>query len=517
MRRLFGLAVILSAGAVAGCTDSPPTGQPSFDAAAGSGGGGTSAASAGTNGGGGTSAASAGTNGGGGSGGGGSGGGGSGGGALAGAGGVAGGGAGHPGIDAGVDAPSVGGTSGAAGTVGGTGGSAGTGGGAGGAAGVSQLAPPAATGLVALNSDFSTTSLSILSTAGGLLHADCVDSATGSNGSSSKTISGITQLPSQPQRGGAVVIVDSGNGALTFVDPVQCKITRQISIPGGAKTDPLDVVILSDTKAYVTRYTKNLAATDPALAGNDIVVMNPITGARIGQIGLDAYASVVPGATILVRPDKAIIANGKVVVTLNEIDAGYAHYGEGKIVVVDPATDQVVASVALTGLYDCQGMDYVAATKTLLVSCGGAFHSQNQPLESGIAVVDLGASPPSLTRSISAVAFDDRPVNFSWVLALPPSAGGTRGFAVTNDTTNFTDPDALFAFDYVLGTATKIASGDAYTLGRSAGVPGLLLVPDANFSTPLIKLFDVSASPHATTGFTSDPVTGLPPQEVAAY
>ena len=497
MRRLFFLAVILSTGAVAACTDSPPTGQPSFDAAAGSGGGGTSAASAGTNGGGGTSAASAGTSGGGGSGGG----------ASAGAGGVAGGGAGQPGIDAGEDAPSVGGTSGAAGT----------GGGSGGAAGVPQLAPPAATGLVALNSDFSVTSLSILSTAGGLLHADCVDSATGSNGSSSKTISGNAQLPSQPQRGGAVVIVDSDNGALTFVDPAQCKITRQISIPGGAKTDPLDVVILSDAKAYVTRYTKNLVATDPALAGNDIVVMNPITGARIGQIGLDVYASVVSGATILVRPDRAIIANGKVVVSLNEVDAGYAHYGEGKIVVVDPATDQVVAGVALTGLYDCQGMDYVAATKTLLVSCGGAFHSQNQPLESGIAVVDLGASPPSLTRSISAVAFDDRPVNFSWVLALPPSAGGTRGFAVTNDTTNFTDPDALFAFDYVLGTATKIASGDAYTLGRSAGAPGLLLVPDANFSTPQIKLFDVSASPHATTGFTSDPVTGLPPQEVAAY
>ena len=517
MRRLSCLAVILSTGALAGCADNPPTGQPSFDAAAGSGGGGTSAGSAGTSGGGGTSAASAGTNGGGGSGGG----------ALAGIGGVAGGGAGKPGIDAGVDARSVGGTSGAAGGVGGSagaaggvagsGGSAGSVGGSGGAAGVPQLAPPAATGLVALNSDFSVTSLSILSMAGGLLHADCVDSATGSTGSSSKTISGNTQLPSQPQRGGAVVIVDADNGALTFVDPVQCKITRQIAIPGGAKTDPLDLVILSDTKAYVTRYTKNLAASDPALAGNDIVVMNPVSGARIGQIGLDAYASVVSGATILVRPDRAIIANGKVVVSLDEIDAGYAHYGEGKIVVVDPATDQVVASVALTGLYDCQGMDYVAATKTLLVSCGGAFGSQNQPLESGIAVVDLGASPPRLTRSISAVAFDDRPVNFSWVLALPPSGGGTRGFAVTNDAINFSAPDALYAFDYVLGTATKVASGNAYTLGRSAGVPGLLLVPDASFSTPQIRLFDVTATPRATTGFTSDPVTGLPPQEVAAY
>lgn len=509
MRRLFCLGLILSAGAAAGCADTPPTGQLVFDSAGGSGGGGAPGGGRAGGGGGGVSGV-ADVGGGPGAIDGGAGG-------TGGAAGGTGGAAGGTGGAAGGTGGATGGTGGAAGGTGGAvGGTGGATGGTGGAAGAPQIAAPAPTGLVALNSDFNTTSLSILSTAGGLLHADCVDSATGSSGGPSKAISGNNTLPSQPQRGGDVVIVDSGNGALTFVDPIQCKITRQISVPGGAETDPLDVVLLADDKAYVTRYTKNLAATDPSLAGNDIVVINPATGARTGQIGLDAYASIGSGATVLVRPDRALIANGKVVVSLNEIDASYSAYGEGKVVVIDPATDHVVASVALTGLYDCQGMDYVPASKTLLVACGGSYRAEDQPLQSGIAVVDLGASPPSLTRSISSVAFDDRPIDFAWVVALPPTGGGTRAFAVTNDP-NDIGPDALFAFDYVLGTATKFATSDPYTIGQPAGVSGLLMVPFATFSTPQIKLYGVSGVPQATTGFASDPVTGLPPQAVAAY
>ena len=416
-----------------------------------------------------------------------------------------------PGFDAGSGQGGAGGTAGAAG-VGGTAGAAGDSGRDAGADGpVAQLAPPAATGLVALNSDFSTTSLSILSSAGALLHADCVDSATGASGSSTPTISGDAVLPSQPQRGGNVVIIDRGNGALTFVNPSACIITRQIAIPGGAKTDPHDVVLISDTKAYVTRYGQNLAATDATLAGDDVAVISPTTGAQTARINLDAYASTT---SILERPDRAIIANGMVVVSLDEIDATFATYGEGKLAVIDPATDQVSTSLALTGLSDCEGMAYVDSTKTLLVACGGPYGGP--VTASGIAVVDLSGSTPTLSHIVPSSAFDGRPLGVGWVLVLPPTAGGTRAFAVTNDP-NATDPDALFAFDYVASTATKFASSAAFSIGQPAGEPGLLVVPLSTLTTPQIQLYDVSAAPQATTAFTSDPTTNLPPQEVAAY
>ncbi|HVT09442.1 MAG TPA: hypothetical protein VHM31_00720 [Polyangia bacterium] len=380
-------------------------------------------------------------------------------------------------------------------------------------AGPAPLGPPPMTGLAVVNSDYSTTSLSILDAAGALVRADCVDSATRSSGSATKTISGDAALPSQPQLGGNVVVIDRGNVALTFVDPAACTIVRQILVPG-VRTNPHDVVMLAAHKAYVTRYDRNLAATDPRLAGNDIAVIDPTTGALRGRIDLDAHASAVPGATILARPDRALLVDGRVIVSLNEIDQGFRTYGEGKLVVVDPATDTVTAAVALTGLANCEGMTYVDAEKTLLVACGGPFG--NPGSTSGIAVVDLGAWPPVLSRVIPSSAFDGRPVGMGWVVALPPAAGGARAFAVTNDP-NDVQPDALFAFDYLAGTAARVATSAPYTLGVAVGLPGLLLVPNATTSRPRIDFYDASGAPTPATTLTSDPVTGLPPQQIAAY
>jgi hypothetical protein len=379
--------------------------------------------------------------------------------------------------------------------------------------GPAPMSPPTMTGLAVVNSDFSTTSLSILDATGALVRADCVDSATGSTGSATKTISGDVVLPSQPQLGGNVVVIDRGNVALTFVDPSSCTIAHQILVPG-VRTNPHDVVMLGTHKAYVTRYGLNLAATDPTLAGNDIAVIDPTTGALRGRIPLDAYASPVAGATILARPDRALLVDGQVIVSLDEIDQSFATYGEGKLVVIDPATDAVTVTVALTGLTNCEGMTYVDAQKTLLVACGGPFDGATAA--SGIAVVDLGVSPPVLTRVIPSSAFDGRPLDIAWVLALPPTGGGTRAFAVTNDP-NDVQPDALFAFDYVAGTAARFAISAPYTLGQAAGLPGLLLMPNSTLSMPQVDLYDVSASPTTTTTFTSDPVTGLPPQVIAPY
>ena len=159
-------------------------------------------------------------------------------------------------------------------------------------------------------------------------------------------------------------------------------------------------------------------------------------------------------------------------------------------------------------------MAYVESTKTLLVACGGPFGGPAS--QSGIAVVDLSAPTPALDHIVPSSAFDGRPLGVGWVLVLPPTAGGTRAFAVTNDP-NDVNPDALFAFDYLAGTATQFATSAAFTIGQPAGEPGLLLVPLSTRTTPEIQLYDVGAAPQATSAFTSDPTTNLPPQEVAAY
>jgi len=386
-------------------------------------------------------------------------------------------------------------------------------------AGASVLTPPAGTGLASVNNDtgFQATSVSILDPNGGLIHGDCIDSNP-PNGGVVPLISTDVVMPSQPQRGGNLVLVDRGNGLLTTVNPATCQVVRQIIVPGagGVKTNPHDVVTVADHKAYVTRYQPNTAATGPAQMGNDVAVIDPTTGTFVSRIDVDAYASAVAGTTILARPDRALIAGGMVVVSLNEVDATYKTYGDGQIIVIDPATDAVVASVTLTGLNDCEGMDYVAATETLLVACGGTYLAANQALQSGIAVVDLGASPPSVTKTMTGAAFGNQPVNFSWVLAAPPAGGGTRAFAGTNDP-NLVAPDVLFSFDYLLGTTAQVTTSTPYSIGPSAATAALLFVPEFLGSTPKIQLFDITGTPEATIGFAPDPVNDLSPVQVGWY
>ena len=259
----------------------------------------------------------------------------------------------------------TGGTTGSAG-AGGTAGAAGAGGAAGrparpalrapgtggttGAAG-SGVAPRTACDLggAVLNSDFASTSVSLINTQAGLVRADCVHSTT--TGSGAKTISGDVVLPSQPQRGGQVVLVDRGNIALTFVNPTTCAFDHQISVKGGFdKANPHDVVIVSDSKAYVTRYGKNATPGSRIEDGDDVLMVDPRT-ARRGRIDLSAYATTDNPAA----PDRAIIAAGKVVVTLNRWNADFYTYAKGSVVIIDPETDRVIQNLPLGDLKTAKG------------------------------------------------------------------------------------------------------------------------------------------------------------------
>ena len=313
-----------------------------------------------------------------------------------------------------------------------------------------------------------------------------------------------------------IVIVDRGNGALTFVDPSGCFITRQVAIPGGAKTDPHDVVMLSDHRAYVTRYQANATAANVQQAGNDVIAIDPTTGGYVSRISVDMYASTGAGAQVLARPDRAVIADGRVVVSLNQIDASYATYGDGAVVVIDPTTDKIVASVALPGLYDCEGMDFVGASHMLLVACGGAFGGRDQPLQSGIAVVDLGANPPRLDHVVSSVAFDGHPVSFGWVLAAPSAAAPNRAFAATYDPKGIA-PDALFQFDFASGAVVPVTTSAPFSLGSPALADQLLFVPEALLTAPKVQLLDVTGTPQPKSGFTPDPKNGLPPRAIVWF
>jgi hypothetical protein len=407
------------------------------------------------------------------------------------------------------------GTGGQGGTAGAAGSSGGTGGGGGSAGGGGTLSAPAALGAAVINSDFVSTSVSLLSPQGTLTRGDCVHSMT--TGTGSKTISGDVVLPSQPQRGNKVVLIDRGNTALTFVNPATCAVDGQFSVKGGFNlANPHDVVTVSASKAYVTRYGKNAAPATPTAAGDDILILDPRDGTINGRIDLSAYGS----ATHPASPDRAIIAAGKVVVTLNRWNSTNYTYEVGSVVVIDPATDQVVQQLGLGGLKNCEGLDYVPAQPTVLIACGGSFGSTEQALESGIAVVDVASSPARLARVISAVAFPTPPVTFAWVVSMPTATGAAaRAFTSTLGSFSPSAPDHLYQFDFVTGATMSFGTASPFDLGKPAGGNGHLLLPDAKASTPRVHVFDASSAgvPTETTAFVPDVASGLPPREIAWY
>jgi hypothetical protein len=380
-----------------------------------------------------------------------------------------------------------------------------------------------ATGFAVVGSDFTSTVVSLLDADGTLAKDDCIDSGTKAGGHLSLTLSGDVSLPSQPQQDGKLWLVDRGNAALTVLSPETCEVTSQISVTTGFKSNPHDVAVLSQSKAYVTRYDKNVTPTDANSTGDDVLIIDLTRGAVSGRIDLSSYAAPVAGATIQARPDRMLIAAGQVFVTLASQDASFQSTGEGRVVVIDPATDTVTSTIELPGLKGCSAMSYVDGPNEIFVACGGSFADADKQADgSGVAAIDLSAAPPAVhvTKASALGGTPVQPVNFSWVVAL----SGTRAFTSTLGTfpagsspgTN----DAAFAFDPTTGASTPItldaAAGD---LGRGALSGTTLLIPDADFATPRIHVFDAggAGAPTETAAVDPDPARGMPPREIARY
>jgi hypothetical protein len=379
-------------------------------------------------------------------------------------------------------------------------------------------------GLVVLNSDYSSTSVSLVDPRTRTVVRDrCVDSNTVSP-RLSLALSGDVMLASQPQVGGDLVLIDDDNKALTWVDPQTCAIRNQLSV-GDFKAFPHDVISVSASKAYVTRFGTNPAPTsDPMSRGEDLIIVNPrADGGPIitGRIDLAPYGAPVAGALIEARPDRGILVGTKAYVSLASQSADYASTGEGRIVIVDSASDTVSGMIALPGLAGCARLDYFAGDQMLYVACGGSSSAADPTATAGVALIDVGAQPPVVSKVIPAGAFGGHPVNFSWVAPVSGDLFFAAAFGAKDFTTNAQlAPDVVSAVVPSTGAASTLLQGGAYNLGRAAllASPGTLFVPDADSTRPVLHVFSVSAAGAvAADDLDANPSVHLPPREIAWY
>ena len=369
--------------------------------------------------------------------------------------------------------------------------------------------------LAILSSDYKTSTVSLYDPSTRRLVDDCI---------AAKDLSKDTVLPSSAQAG-ELVVVDRDQSMIDFVSPADCLVRGKLSVStGGFKANPHDIVRVSSTKAYVTRYNKNAAAT-PAPGdfddGDDVLIVDP-TGLKVtGRIDLSAQASTVGGVVLDARPDRALLANGLVYVTLNNLSDDFVTAGPGRVAIIDPATDTVKGVVELPGQTGCEGISYDDATKHLFVSCGGEFSDADEAATSALVEIDISGATPVLGKIVTGKTLGTgmQPVTYTAAALLGTTAFvGTAG-ALDPTSGAMTAPDTLFAVATDTGAGAKVVDGGAYNLGRPAvdATSMTLFLPDGDPMTPHVRVFDVSGAPAEGTAFEANPTDHLPPREVAWY
>jgi hypothetical protein len=375
----------------------------------------------------------------------------------------------------------------------------------------------ASSGVVALGSDYSASSVSFLDRDGNLLLDGCLNSGSGGPGLA-MTLSGDVVLPTQMPAGGPVAIIDRTNVAITWLDAATCAVRGQLAVGTGFASNPHDVVTLSASKAYVTREAGNRKPT-PAPGdfddGNDVLIVDPAGLAIVGRIDLLPYAP----AGVLPRADRALLAQGKVFVSLGAISADYGTYGQGRILVIDPDRDQVTGTIELPGVQNCGAMTYVAGAQRLLVACNGAYGDPAaQAAGSAIVAVDLAQVPPVVVAQVAATTAGGAPLSS---LTLAASDGATAlGVAVGDFTGN--PPDSLWSLPLGGGTPAKVFdSTEGFVIGAVLYDPDRhrVLAADGTMNTAAyLRIFD-----HAAGSFTAvktvitNPAHNLPPRSLAFY
>ncbi|HYV17776.1 MAG TPA: hypothetical protein VFC25_01950 [Verrucomicrobiae bacterium] len=275
----------------------------------------------------------------------------------------------------------------------------------------------------------------------------------------------------------------------------------------GNGSNPHDVVVLSDNEAgapfsppapgqesagvaFVTRY-------EPPY--DDLALFDLDSGDLIQSIDLRPLAR---NPDHLPRPDQVAWSHNRLFVTLQDANASFTQFQNGRVAVIDPVLRQVEDVIDLSGQNPFEAFVEEPVSGLLYVALAGIFPSGTKPpvLSGGIEAID-----PSARRSLGLVIDDDDLGGNVTALAI---AAPDRGFAVVTDASfhNFVkvfDPQART----ILGTAFDTT--DRLTALASDG-EGWVLVADSSFVEPRLLILD-----GATGAIVAAVPLRLPPQSIA--
>jgi hypothetical protein len=283
-----------------------------------------------------------------------------------------------------------------------------------------------------------------------------------------------------------VLVLDAANGYA---------VVKQYAVGGGDGSNIQDLLWIDATKAYVTRYEKT-----------SLWIVHPLTGAKLGEIDLAAYADAdgIPEMSQMAR------VGNRAFVALQRLDrnAGFAVTGTSQLVVLDTSTDTVLDVDPLTPEVDTIALQmqnpfwnlwFEPRLSRLLVVCPGAWLT----LDGGLEVVN-----PFAMHS-EGVLLDETALGGDLLAAVVVSP--TLGYALRGELDFDT---CAVRFDPSTGQVlnTVRCTTGFYLSDLELSTSGKLFLGDRTPSDPGVRVYDAATA----AALTPSPVdVGLPPFDLA--
>jgi hypothetical protein len=295
------------------------------------------------------------------------------------------------------------------------------------------------------------------------------------------------------QRGRLFAINRFGGDNVQELDPNDgYKTLWQCSTKPGS--NPHDIALVSDKKAYVTRYD-----------ATSILIIDPSTGPTCagfvrGNIDLSSLAD----SDGIPEMEQSVLIGTRLFVSIQRLDRNnfFVPAANGALAVIDTTTDQLIGSVELqlaNPFAETKGLYYHAPTNRIYVAGPGTLFSELA--DGGIEIVD----PDTMTsQGVLATGAD---LGGDLTDFLP--VGTRRGFAVVADEDFFA---TVIEIDLITGRKIgAIMASEQEISDIELTQDGALWIADRNCFDPGIRVFQLGAVQSASEVTTKPIYPGLSP------
>jgi len=174
-----------------------------------------------------------------------------------------------------------------------------------------------------------------------------------------------------------------GADSVQVIDPITFTIVADYSV--GVGSNPQDIVLASEHKAYVARFNSESDEQN----SDDLLVIDPFTGEKITSIDLKPYTDAGEG---LARAGQMVLVGDKLFVCVADLPENLVYGADtnGKLVVINVETDQFVHVIQLQGRNPAD-ITYSPISKKIYVSNSGVYEDLDTDINDpygGIEVID---------------------------------------------------------------------------------------------------------------------------------